>query len=152
MRAAFAALLLLLAPAALAQEDGGCTQADPCPWVFDVDENGISDDSGSDPTWTFTVGDWLILDVLNFDSEDHTISVDGHTWTIPKDFGDPEVTPFQFTSAGTYTVTDQPTGDTATVTVVEPAEEESGQNSSKGSPSVSVALLGIGLLLLARRP
>lgn len=150
MRAALAAILLLLAPAALAQEEAGCTQSEPCPWVFDVDENGISDDSGSDPTWTFTVGDWLILDVLNFDSEDHTIGVDGRSWVIPKDFGDAKVAPFQFTSPGAYTVTDQPTGDTATVTVVEPTQEAS-EESSKGSPSVPLAFLGIGLLLVARR-
>lgn len=147
----------LLAPAAAAQDvEDGCTQSNPCPWSFDLSAEGI-DDGTTVAEWNFTVGDWIALDVFNFDEEDHLLSVAGMEWTVPA-IDAYESAPFQFDQAGSYTLQDQPSGDTATVTILAPseeeqavAEEEEAESPDRGIPS-PLGLLAIpAAALLARR-
>lgn len=102
-------LVLLAAPAASAQADESCTQADPCPWALDVGATGFSDASVGD--WNWTVGQWVQLSVWNTDNVTHTVHVPAFGITAavaPDDIVD--VPAFNLTRTGSFQVTDAPTG------------------------------------------
>jgi len=154
--ASLAALALAaLALPASAQDSPGCLQSSPCEMDADVT------DVGFDPGQTvFTSGDWVRLSIYNDDAVEHTVALSGHgvSLTIPS-YDLAESGPFQIKSAGTYQLTDSPTGDSVDITV-EPAETftsgsaSSASSEGKGSPGLAPALLVAGLagaLAVARR-
>jgi MYXO-CTERM domain-containing protein len=132
--ATFAIALLAVMPAA-AQEAEGCVEGDPCPWVVDLDATGFQGAAG-ETQWNFTVGDWFVLNVTNFDEVDHTVVLDGHgiALVVPS-FGSAESAPFNFTRAGTFTLRDD-VGNAATVIVVagDVVDYESGLVDESGNP------------------
>lgn len=139
--------LLLLAPMAHAQSvEGGCTEAEPCPWTFDVDAEGFSVDG----PLQVTEGDWLYLDVLNFDAVDHTLRLGDWSWEIPADFGEAPTTPFQL-PAGTYIMTDTPSGDQIDVEVTSDVTTETGTQQDAPGWGVVPALGVLCLAALRRR-
>lgn len=140
----------LLAPVATAQSvEDGCVQSSPCPWSFDVGPDGI-DDGTTEPAWNFTAGDWLVLDVFNFDDVAHTLTVADHSWTVPAVDGI-QSAPFQFSEPGSYDLLDAPTGHAAPVEVFADDVADDGLIPNVGIPGPSVAPLALGLVLLARR-
>lgn len=140
MKRFFPLFLLLILPAAAAQSaDGACTQSEPCPWIFDVDSTGI-DDGTAAPAWNFTAGDWVQLEVFNFDDVQHTLSIADQVWVVAS-FDTLQSAPFQL-AAGEYTLTDEPTGDAAPVSVL--AGEDA---SPKGIPPAGMPLLLAGLMV-----
>ena len=161
---AFAAALALLPPAS-GQADG-CFQADPCPWLVEVDAHGFVGTSA----WNFTQGDWFVLSVGNSDAAAHSVALALAGREIHVEVGpdsDAESAPFNFTTAGTFRLTTDH-GHQGTVRVV-PADvvdyeqgvaDESGNprttgTSSKGTPGPALAWLAAGLaaaLLVRRRP
>lgn len=156
------ALALAAAPtvAAQADEDDGCTHADPCPWVVDVDPNGFQD--YVEPEVTFTLGDWYEILVFSDDPDHaHTITLSGHdvSISVPADGMASDTGAFQLNQLGTFTLKDTPSNDTITVHVVEEdavaAEQDaSSSGEAKGGPALPVALVVValaGLALLRRR-
>lgn len=137
---------LTLAPSALAQEDG-CVQSNPCLLDVEVDEAGIASVSISN----MTTGDWFTLSVSNLDDRAHTVqfsTVELHV----EAYGFADSQPFQAPSPGSYTLSDQPTGDQATLHVLagDVVDAESGSTSkSKGSPGFALALSAIAVLAVA---
>jgi MYXO-CTERM domain-containing protein len=155
------ALLALLAwtPFAAAQDDDGCSHADPCPWVVDVDDKGFQ--SYVEDQVTFTLGDWYEILVFNDDTNrSHTLTLSGHdkTVTVEADGFATDTGAFQFNKAGDFQLKDSPTGDTIAVHVVQgdavAAEESSSSSGAKdGSalPFVLAAMALLGLALFRRR-
>lgn len=148
MRILFPALLavLAMAPAATAQADG-CLQTNPCLLDVEVDEAGIASVSISN----LTSGDWFTLAVSNLDDRTHTVSFAGVQVEVEA-FGFADSAPFQAPSPGTYSLTDQPTGDAADLRVLagDVVDAESGStSSSKGAPGLEAAVLALGLVALA---
>jgi MYXO-CTERM domain-containing protein len=159
-----AAAVLALLPSASGQADG-CVEADPCPWLVEVDAHGFVGDSA----WNFTQGDWYTLSVGNSDTAPHsvTLALPGREVTVaagPE--SDAESAPFNFTAAGTFRLaTDH--GHQGTVRVVaadvvdyeQGVADESGNprtsTTSKGTPGPALAWAAAGLaaaLLARRRP
>lgn len=142
--------LLALAPAATAQEDG-CLQSNPCLIDVEVDESGIASVSIT----TLTAGDWFVLSVSNLDGQPHTVAF--ATVEVPVEaYGYRDSEAFAARSAGTYQITDQPTGDSAPVTVVsgDAVDAENGvtassSSSSSGAPALPVALVAVALAGMA---
>lgn len=136
--------LSLLAAVAVpaAAQDPGCLQSNPCDLAVDVDALGIDPDQA-----TFTAGDWVRLSVYNDDDVPHTVSLTGHDVTLVVPAYDiVESEPFQLARAGTYTLSDNPSGDSADV-LVEAAQSfsDSSSTDSKGAPGPGLALLVVGL-------
>lgn len=154
-----AALAVAIAPAVAAQdEDGppGCVEANPCEFIIAVDDLGLSDVSETE----FTTGDWLVATIVNHDDVAHTIRLGDHALDVTTGPGDvDDSAPFKVGPVGTYSLTDTPTNDVETITVV--AEDEfddgaaSGSSSDgKGSPGLAPLALLVGLvaaLAIARR-
>jgi len=146
----FLSVAALAFPVALAQDPDrpGCTQGNPCEVVVDLDAKGI-DIAQTD----FTAGDWLILSVFNGDNVTHTVSMASPkvSLTVAKDDID-DTSPFQLDHAGSYTLTDSPTRDTATLTA-SAADSFSGSSSSGAArskmPGVEPALLLLALAGMA---
>lgn len=149
------ALLLLAAPAS-AQEDA-CSQSDPCPWVLEVDQDGIIGEG-----LTATVGDWYVLDVVSFDDREHTLTLEGHDVQVTLAPGGSATSdPFQLGTPGTFSLEDQPTGDFVWVEVRETdvvgdeagADEPAGGGDEKNTPLPLAAGLAalLGAVLLRRR-
>jgi hypothetical protein len=147
-------VLSLAFPASAQDEDGepGCAQSNPCEVILEVDSNGIAD---LEPA-VFGTGDWILFSIYNADEVDHTVRLEGHSFQADVAAGDIEDTqPFQLGAAGTYTLTDTPTGDEADI-VVEEFEvfTESGSSSSGNGgrspiPGLAPALLVVGLAAAA---
>jgi hypothetical protein len=115
---ALLALLALAAPAIAQDPDGepGCAQANPCEVIVELDAQGILDLAPD----TFATGDWVLFSIYNADAVEHTLRLDGHSFeaTIPaEDIVDTQ--PIRLGEPGTYDLEDQPTGDTAAITVQE---------------------------------
>lgn len=160
MRVPFAALAVASASLAavtlalslpVAAQDPGCLQSNPCDLAVDVDASGIDTDRA-----TFTAGDWVRLSVYNDDDVPHTVRLAGHDITLVVPAYDiVESAPFELGRAGTYQLSDSPTGDTADV-VVQAAETFSQPQTSgdKGAPGPGLAMLAlalVGLAILRRR-
>jgi hypothetical protein len=152
--------LVAFAPAATAQDpDGapGCVEANPCEIIIAVDELGLSDVSETE----FTTGDWLVATIVNHDDVAHTIRLGDHDLDVTTAPGDvDDSAPFKVGPVGTYSLTDTPTNDVETITVV--AEDEFGEDPSdggsssegRGSPGLAPLALLAGLLaalVVARR-
>lgn len=138
---------LLLIPAAAAQDDG-CTQTNPCLLDVEVDERGIASVSVT----TFTAGDWYFLSASNLDARDHTLRLDGHAVVLPVvGYGFADSQPFQIAAPGTYALHDEPTGDSAQLTVVagDAVDAEASSSARNGTPALSCCLAAVGLLGLA---
>jgi hypothetical protein len=106
--------LLALAAAPAAQAQDACTQSSPCLWEVVVDQPGFVGDS----SWNWTAGDWMRLTVANDDNTTHTVTLAdyGVTLSIPSLKEKSQVV--QLTKAGTFQLSDSPSGDTIPVTVV----------------------------------
>ena len=153
---AFPALLaalsvLSLASLAAAQdEDGepGCVQGNPCEVILEVDANGIAD---LEPD-TFGTGDWILFSIYNADDQTHTIRLEGHDFEASIGAGDINDTrPLKLGAPGSYELRDQPSGDTADITVE--AEEvftaTSTGKSGSGIPGPAPVLLAAALAMVA---
>ncbi|MEA3142743.1 MAG: hypothetical protein QOG31_67 [Thermoplasmata archaeon] len=148
-------LALAAVPAAQAQD--ACTQSSPCLWEVVVDETGFIGESG----WNWTAGDWMRLSVANDDGVAHTVTLADHgvTLTIPSLEEKSQVV--QLTKAGTFQLSDSPSGDAIPVTVVNgdvvdyqrglidqsgnPAAG-AGSSSKRAVPGLELPLLAIALL------
>jgi len=159
-----AAVLLLALPVA-AQD--GCTEAAPCEWVADVDADGFQADSLEGPTFNGTQGDWMVFSLFNLDDAPHGVRFDAYdlSWEVPP-FEDTRTEPFLLDRAGAFQLVDEPSGDTAqvTVTVNDAAAVEAGEEppitdadatptttASKGTPPVALAWAVLALLAVAAR-
>lgn len=144
--AAVAAFLAAALPVAAQDPDQpGCTQGNPCEVVVDVDAKGI-DIAQTD----FTAGDWLILSIFNGDNVSHDVSLADPAFKVTIARDDIEDSPpFQLAHAGSYTLTDSPTKDTATLTAAA-ADSFSGSSTTPPhkSPGVEWAAAA-GVLTLA---
>ncbi len=121
--------LLAIVPTAHAQVAPGCTQANPCAVTVDVDAVGIADLSSS----TFTSGDWVVFSVYNDDEQTHTLRLAGHPLDLMVAGGDlVDSQAFKLGAAGTYALSDQPSGDAADITV-EAEETFSSSGSADGN-------------------
>ncbi len=148
------AALLAVGPATAATSsatDDGCTQANPCHWVVDVDENGLSEGQ-----WNWSAGDYLRLEISNIDDVAHTVSIDGTGVSVTAGaIADAQSAPFQLT-AGTYTLRDSPSGDTAKVNAVDGdvVAYENGLTSKGGIPGfegiAAIAALAAAVLMARR--
>ncbi len=149
------AALAAAVPAASAQEDA-CVQANPCEWYVVVGSTGFLESN-----WNWTAGDWLKLVVSNDDDVAHTVSIDGTAVSVQAGaIAEASSAPFQL-AVGSYTLRDQPSGDTAKALAVkgDVVQYENGLTdagtSSKGripgfeAPLAAAAL--VGLALVARR-
>lgn len=150
---AFVALLTLASagPTASAQDpDGepGCPQSNPCEVILEVDAAGIADLEPS----TFGTGDWILFSIYNADDEAHTVRLDGHSLEASIGAGDINDTrPFKLGAPGTYALRDQPSGDSADITVEaeEVFDASSTSKSSNGIPGPTPALIVVALAVLA---
>lgn len=153
---ALASVLLLAATAlpATAQED--CSDPESCPWTVSVDGTGFIIDTD----WTFTQDEWANLTVQNTDEAAHTVTLSGYGVTVQVAGDDEASVPIQFTTAGTFTLTDSPTGKTATFHVVAGDAIDAGSSSGAGAAGTGkapglelpVLLLGLAALgVIARR-
>jgi hypothetical protein len=142
------AALLLAAPLALAQDgENGCTETTPCDWVFDIDENGFIGDPGEG--MMFAEGDWYVVRIFNFDLlEDHTVTLQGHASWHVSSLDEFESSPFRLGASGTLTLSDEPSGDTATIHA-EPADPalEDDDKPKRGIPALGVLVVGATVLL-----
>lgn len=132
MRFLWLVAALALVPAAKAQTDG-CVQADPCILDVEVDEQGIASVSIT----TMTTGDWFVLAVSNLDERSHTVSFAGATVQVEA-FGYRDSAPFAAPASGTYSLTDSPSGDAATIAVVA-GDSLGASNEPTGIPSFGAA-------------
>ena len=124
--------VLTLATAGAAQAAPGCTQANPCVATVDIDAMGIADVSET----TFTSGDWLILSVYNDDEQAHTLRLAGHSIVLTVASGDlVDTQPFKLGAAGTYALSDTPSGDSLDF-LVEAEETFSSSGSSSGGNGI----------------
>ncbi len=143
---------LALVPSAWGQEDG-CVQSNPCLLDVEVDAAGIASGSISN----MTTGDWFTLAISNLDERAHTVRFATIELRVEA-YGFVDSQPFQAPSPGAYTLSDQPTGDQATLHVLagDVVDAENGSTSgSKGSPGFALALSAIAVLCVAalrRRP
>src|SRR5688572_10564259 len=149
---------LALLPSATAQDSAGppgCVEANPCDLILAVDAQGFADVSETE----FTTGDWLYATTYNGDEAEHTLSLASHSFTLTIAGGDlVDSEPFRLGPVGTYTLSDQPSGDTVTFTVVAEDEfdeesdssEEEGGNGTPG-PSFLLALAAIAATALVLR-
>lgn len=146
MRALIAFAMLLLIPATAAQDDDpetNCTQADPCPWMLDVDDDGFQDNSFDGPSFNATQGDWVRLEVFNFGDVTHTITFEAHgEWTVGS-LDEVVTEPMQLASEGSFAIIDQPTGDEVPVEVFLSDASEDGEpitdvpGETTGSPATT---------------
>lgn len=147
--AAFAMLALL--PAVQAQDE--CSQAAPCPLVVEVGPNGFVDIS----SWNRSAGDFVTYEVDNSDAVPHTVTLEGYDITFIVPASDSREQVVQLSKTGTFKITDTPSQDTATLTVVNGDSvdyEQSGSTTGKGLPGLGLpelTLALVGLALLARR-
>jgi hypothetical protein len=130
-------ILALLALTGLAlpgaAQDAGCTQANPCDLIVDVDASGLDFAQA-----TFTAGDWVVLSVFNSDAVPHTVSLSGHSVSVVvAPDGIEESEPFQMGRAGTYELRDSPSGDRADLVVEGEATFE--DDGSQGAPGLGLA-------------
>jgi hypothetical protein len=135
-----AAVLAAAAVPASAQDTDspGCTQANPCEVIVDLDASGIDVQRTG-----FTRGDWILLSVFNDDDVEHTLTVEGKGVSVTLDAGDINDTrPFELSSVGKVTLKDSPTGDTADLAVAAEDSFSSGGSSGagKGSPGLAPVL------------
>lgn len=180
--ALLAALLALGASAPVAAQEEGCTRQEPCPWPIDVDAAGFVRDGMPAGGWNFTVGMWLQLSVLNEDDAAHTLVLAGLGLRLEAPAGDmAQSQPFNLSSAGTFEVVDEPSGDRLTYSVLRGDVVDAQQGytdadgnlvssapptgSSTGAPAtattaprglaavpLAVLVLALAALALARRP
>ena len=150
----FGLLTLSLLPFASAQTEG-CLQSNPCNLDVDVDANGVADISQTN----FTSGDWYTLSVYNDDGVEHTVALSGHgvSLKVPA-YGLVDSPPFQFGAAGSYTLSDSPSGDNAPIKVVagDVVDYENGKTSAgaKGGipgPEPALLLVALASLVLVKR-
>lgn len=141
-------LLAILAIAPVAAQDG-CTQASPCEWVVAVGADGFLESD-----WTWTEGDWLRLVVDNGDDVAHTVTLEGTGIAVTApNIDEAASAPFQL-EVGAYTLRDQPSGHTASATVVEgDAVDAAASSSNKGMPGFEsvLGIAAVGLALFLRR-
>lgn len=159
-----ALIALMAAPAATAADE--CSQATPCHWFVDVDADGLQATGAA--AWNFTVGDWFVLNVTNFDEVPHAIALTGHPVTLQVPAADSaETAPFQFTTAGTFELRDD-AGHKGIVTVtradvndyqggVADSDGNDLATTTKGAPApgawlAAMALASIAAALRMRRP
>lgn len=153
------ALALAVVPSASAQDpDGppGCVQANPCDLILAVDADGFADVSETE----FTSGDWVYATTYNGDEVEHTLSLASHSFTVtiaPGDLVDSE--PFRVGPPGTYTLSDDPSGDTLQVTSLAADEFDGGDSGGSDgagngipgvAPTVLLAVL-VAAAIVARR-
>lgn len=159
---ACAALAALLPQPASGQADG-CVQADPCPWLVEVDAHGFVGES----EWNFTQGDWYTLALGNSDAAAHsvTLALAGREIQVQAGpDGDAESAPFNFTTAGTFRLaTDHGHQGTVRVLAADVVDYEQGVADESGNPRTgtttkgtpgpapAVAAAGLAAALLARR-
>jgi hypothetical protein len=142
-----AAVLAAAAVPAAAQDTDmpGCTQANPCEVIVDLDANGIDVQRTE-----FTRGDWILLSVFNDDDQEHTLTVEGKGISLTLAAGDINDTrPFELSSIGKVTLKDSPSGDTADLTVGAEESFSSGASSGSGKGSPGLAPLAIVGALVA---
>lgn len=153
MRALLPLALLLLAAPAHAQDDA-CTQDAPCPWVVNVDEEGIDGDD-----LNATVGDWYVIEAFNFDDEEHTLTLEGHgvELTLPA-IGEATSDPISLETTGVFSLEDQPTGDflwlevrATDVVDDEQGGDEDGEDEDTPLPLPFVLAAVLAALVLRRR-
>ncbi|MFA5943817.1 MAG: hypothetical protein WC876_05050 [Candidatus Thermoplasmatota archaeon] len=150
MRALVAFLAVVaVAATASAQSAPGCTQANPCVVTVDVDAAGIADLSET----LFTSGDWMVLSVYNNDEQAHTVRLAGHPVDVTVAAGDlVDTQPFKLGAAGTYALSDAPSGDSADL-LVEAEESFSSDSGTSGGgngiPGPTPALLVAAVAALA---
>lgn len=128
-------------PATAQDPDGepGCVEANPCDLILAVDADGFADVSETE----FTHMDWLVATIVNHDDVEHTVSLSGHDLQFTVGAGDlGDADPFRINAPGAYTLSDQPSGDTVTITSIAEEEfEEDGEG--RGSPGLA-PLLALG--------
>lgn len=152
-------VLLLLAPAAHAQEDA-CAEAEPCTWVVQIDEDGLAAPGGD---LRGTVGDWYVFEFQNVDPDqghEVTFSYDGSSWDVAY-LSEETSDPFELAEAGTFQLEDNVTGDTLPVQVVfeDVSDGDDGNGSAgeedgvsiPGAPGAWLALAIAALALVSRR-
>ncbi|MHB8633224.1 MAG: hypothetical protein ACYDBQ_04545 [Thermoplasmatota archaeon] len=131
-----AALVVALMPAALGQQDA-CTQSSPCLWSVEVDGAGFVGES----SWNWTAGDWVDLSTYNGDSVAHTLQLSGYgvSQGVPAATSADKV--LQLTQAGSFTLTDSPSGATGTLVVAAPmtSTTPAATTSSTAPPTTSPA-------------
>lgn len=137
------ALLLLAAPAT-AQEDA-CSQSEPCPWILDVDEDGVHGGG-----LNATVGDWYVIEAFNLDDAEHTLALEGHgvELTVPA-VGEATSDPIHLDTPGTFALEDAPTGDFVWLEVRETdvVEDETGEDATPNDENTPLPL-AVGLVAL----
>lgn len=114
-------LLAALVVATPATAQDGCTQNDPCPLEMDIDENGFAEAY----SWNVTVGDWYTLRLLNLDvgtdgDPGHIVTEQAYSihLEVPETLDEAHQT-VHFSQVGDYVLTDDATGDTATIRVLD---------------------------------
>jgi hypothetical protein len=171
MRLPLAAALVALVAGSLpanAQSDAGCEETNPCALVLDVDADGFSNPPDVS---LFTQGDWWEIDVFNLDDEEHVVTIDGFDVSVTVPPGENVASGgFEFDVAGSYNITDSPSGDSLPIEVTEgdAVEEEEEPtdpgretdeddsvpgDSDNGTPGLGAALTLVTLaaMALARR-
>jgi hypothetical protein len=128
-------LALAAVPAAQAQD--ACTQSSPCLWEIVVDQSGFIGESG----WNWTAGDWMRLSVANDDGVAHTVTLANHGVTLAIPSLQEKSQVVQLAKAGTFQLSDSPSGDTVPVVVVngDVVDYQKGLINSNGAPGPSAA-------------
>lgn len=158
MRLLLISILLLLAASlpVLAQDDA-CSQSDPCLWVLDVDEDGIIGEG-----LTATAGDWYAIEVLNFDDQEHVLTLESYEIQLTLAAGGSALSdPFLLDTSGAFALEDDVTGDFVWLQVSETdvvddaaSDDQAAQGDDADTPLplllVPVALL-VALALIGRR-
>lgn len=140
-------ILALLLPASAAAQEDACSQSAPCPWSLDIDEDGIVGDS-----IVATVDDWYVLDLLNFDTQEHTLTLEGHDVEVTLAAGGSATSdPFQLDTPGTFSLEDQPTGDFVLLEVRETdvVDDQTGDEDEGGDGENTPLPLAAGLVAVA---
>lgn len=117
IRAALAFLTLLvaaLAPAGLAAAQSGNTASNPFPLAIAVDSTGFVAES----SWNVTAGDWANITVSNDDEVAHTVTISGLGLTFSVQAVGEQSRVVQLSRPGSFGVSDAPSGDSGTLTVV----------------------------------
>ena len=140
---AFLAILVLAATASAQDPDGepGCPQSNPCEVIVEVGADGIGDFAPD----TFGTADWVLFSIYNADDVEHTLTLEGHTLEAKIPAGDIiDTQPIRLGEPGTYDLMDEPSGDTAALTVDD--EEVFGEEKDNPIPAPAPWLV-LGLLV-----
>jgi hypothetical protein len=106
-------LALALVPAAHAQD--ACTQSSPCAWDVAVDSPGFVGES----EWNWTAGDWMRVTIFNDDDAAHTVALSGYNLQFQVPPLEERSQVVHLTQAGHFQLSDAPSNDTVSVTVVD---------------------------------